>query len=79
MRFMFTAGGTGGHLTPAIAVAEQIRKRQPDASVMFLTAGRPVDEVFLEPTGYDRVPLFRGSRAPKKTQTSFPVGEGVKR
>lgn len=67
LRFMFTAGGTGGHLTPAIAVAEQIRKHEPDASVMFLTAGRPVDEVFLEPTGYDRVPLFQGSRAPKKT------------
>jgi UDP-N-acetylglucosamine--N-acetylmuramyl-(pentapeptide) pyrophosphoryl-undecaprenol N-acetylglucosamine transferase len=35
-RFLFAGGGTGGHLFPAIAVAERIRKMLPDAEIMFV-------------------------------------------
>ena len=35
-RFLFAGGGTGGHLFPAIAVAEQIREMKPDAEILFV-------------------------------------------
>jgi len=35
-RFLFAGGGTGGHLYPAIAVAEKIIELKPEAEVLFV-------------------------------------------
>ena len=35
-RVIVTTGGTGGHIFPAIAVAEEIKKRHHDATVLFM-------------------------------------------
>ncbi len=35
-RFLFAGGGTGGHLFPAIAVAEKVRDLIPEAEIMFI-------------------------------------------
>ena len=36
MRVLFCGGGTAGHITPALALAEEIKKRYPDCSVAFV-------------------------------------------
>lgn len=36
MRVMFTCGGTGGHINPAIAVANILRERRPDTEILFV-------------------------------------------
>ncbi len=36
LSILFAAGGTGGHLFPAIAIAEEIKKMDPDARIAFV-------------------------------------------
>lgn len=38
MRVIFTCGGTGGHINPAIAVAKILRERKPGAEILFVGA-----------------------------------------
>ena len=38
MKILFCAGGTFGHIAPALAAAEALKKRRPDAEILF--AGR---------------------------------------
>ena len=38
LRIIIAGGGTGGHIFPAIAVAQAIQELQPDAAILFLGA-----------------------------------------
>lgn len=55
--FFFAGGGTGGHIYPALAVAEQIVQQCPDAQIHFLCSTRPVDKRILEQTPFESTPL----------------------
>lgn len=51
--YLFAGGGTGGHLAPGIAVAEELRVRDPKCRIMFVGAGRPIEERMLQGTGFE--------------------------
>lgn len=36
IRVLFAGGGTGGHLFPAIAIAEEVKRLRPDAEILFV-------------------------------------------
>ncbi len=36
MRLLLCGGGTAGHINPAIAIAEELRRREPDADILFI-------------------------------------------
>ena len=55
--FIFAGGGTGGHIYPAIAVAEQIIKLQPTARIHFFCSSRKIDSQILAKTGFEYTPL----------------------
>ena len=38
MRLLIAGGGTGGHLFPGVAIAEELRAREPDAVIRFVVA-----------------------------------------
>ena len=38
MKVIFTCGGTGGHIYPAIAVAKLLQERHPDCEILFIGA-----------------------------------------
>lgn len=41
MRIMFVAGGTGGHINPAVAVAQELKRLYPECEILFVgTKGR---------------------------------------
>ncbi|MCX7958679.1 MAG: undecaprenyldiphospho-muramoylpentapeptide beta-N-acetylglucosaminyltransferase [Deltaproteobacteria bacterium] len=55
MRFLLSGGGTGGHLFPAIALAEEILQRKKGNIVLFVDAERGIEREILPQKGYDAV------------------------
>ena len=55
--FLFAGGGTGGHIYPALAIAEQILEREPQAGIQFLHSTRDVDARILGRTTLARMAL----------------------
>lgn len=51
IRLLITGGGTGGHLFPAVALAESVTKRFPDSTIMFVGTKRKMDRNTLENLG----------------------------
>jgi UDP-N-acetylglucosamine--N-acetylmuramyl-(pentapeptide) pyrophosphoryl-undecaprenol N-acetylglucosamine transferase len=51
--FFFAGGGTGGHIYPALAVAQKIRSLAPQAKIHFLCSERPIDTRILSETAFD--------------------------
>ena len=48
----FFGGGTGGHIYPAIAVAEKIIRLEPDAEIHFFCSSRDIDSQILSKAGF---------------------------
>jgi UDP-N-acetylglucosamine--N-acetylmuramyl-(pentapeptide) pyrophosphoryl-undecaprenol N-acetylglucosamine transferase len=53
MRILLAAGGTGGHLIPAIRIAEAIVRRRENAELMFVGSDRGFEERLVTARGYD--------------------------
>jgi UDP-N-acetylglucosamine--N-acetylmuramyl-(pentapeptide) pyrophosphoryl-undecaprenol N-acetylglucosamine transferase len=57
MRILITAGGTGGHIMPAVAIAEAIRDKLPDVKILFVGTDRGMEERIAGLHGLDFIPL----------------------
>ena len=53
MNVIFTCGGTGGHINPAIAVANILRERHPDSKILFIGAKGHMEEQLVPNAGYE--------------------------
>lgn len=53
LRVLMSGAGTGGHLYPGIAVAEEIRRRYPRSRVVFAGTGRDLELAALERLAFD--------------------------
>ena len=53
MRLMIAGGGTGGHLFPGVALAEELRARAPDAPVRFVGTARGIEARVLPELGWE--------------------------
>ena len=51
-RFLFAGGGTGGHLYPAIAVADEIKKLKPESEIIFVGTKSKIEGRIVPKLGY---------------------------
>ena len=57
MNVIFTCGGTGGHIMPAIAVANIWKERHPDSKILFIGGKDGMEEELVPKAGYELVIL----------------------
>ncbi len=52
-RFLISGGGTGGHIFPAVSIANEIRRRYPDAEILFVGAENRMEMEKVPAAGYE--------------------------
>src|SRR6059036_1872010 len=52
MKVMIAAGGTGGHIYPGIAVANEILRRDPSSEILFVGTSRGLESKIVPENGF---------------------------
>jgi UDP-N-acetylglucosamine--N-acetylmuramyl-(pentapeptide) pyrophosphoryl-undecaprenol N-acetylglucosamine transferase len=76
MKIIFTGGGTGGHIFPAIAVADELKKSYENVDILFVGAKDRIEETIVpannyklrtvEIAGFSRREIFKNIKLPVK-------------
>ncbi|MFC6861674.1 undecaprenyldiphospho-muramoylpentapeptide beta-N-acetylglucosaminyltransferase [Zunongwangia atlantica] len=53
LRIILSGGGTGGHIYPAIAIADEVKRRYPDAKIKFVGAQDKMEMEKVPQAGYE--------------------------
>lgn len=79
MKILFVAGGTGGHINPAVAVASEIKRLYPTSEILFVGTKNRMEEKIVpaagfsiktvEMNGFSRKLSFKGLKSNIKTAT----------
>ena len=52
MKVILSGGGTGGHIYPALTIADQIKKLQPDTEISFVGTQQGLEKDIIPRYGY---------------------------
>jgi UDP-N-acetylglucosamine--N-acetylmuramyl-(pentapeptide) pyrophosphoryl-undecaprenol N-acetylglucosamine transferase len=74
-RLIISGGGTGGHIFPAIAIANEFRERHPDAEILFVGAEGRMEMTRVPEAGYKIIGLWISGLQRKMTLSNllFPL------
>ena len=50
--YVFTGGGTGGHIYPGLAIADEVRSRNPQARIIYIGARGKMEAILVPKRGY---------------------------
>ena len=76
MNVIFTCGGTGGHINPAIAVAKLLRERSPNSNILFVGADDGMETKLVPREGFDLRTLTISNFQRKLTPQVIEAGSG---
>lgn len=69
MKILFAGGGTAGHINPALAVADYIKAKHPEANISYIGTAEKLEAKLVPEKGYDfhtiKVAGFRRSLSPQ--------------
>jgi UDP-N-acetylglucosamine--N-acetylmuramyl-(pentapeptide) pyrophosphoryl-undecaprenol N-acetylglucosamine transferase len=86
-KIIIAGGGTGGHIFPALSIANALRKKEPDMDILFVgangkmemekipEAGYPIKGIDI--AGYNRSSLIKNVALPYKLIKSFLQVKGI--
>ena len=65
LRLYITGGGTGGHVTPGLAIARYFEHRHPDTAIRFAGSARGIENKLVPREGYplDAIEIIGLSRS----------------
>jgi len=82
MKVIMTGGGTGGHIYPAIAIADEIKDKHPDAEIMFVGTERGLEKTLVPQHGYPirfiTVTGFNRKKLLKNLKVFKDLNKGIK-
>jgi UDP-N-acetylglucosamine--N-acetylmuramyl-(pentapeptide) pyrophosphoryl-undecaprenol N-acetylglucosamine transferase len=75
LRAIFSGGGTGGHLFPALAIADELKQLEPGAEILFIGTRDKIEATVVPKKGYQFRPIWIGGfrRGFHATNLLFPV------
>lgn len=77
MRVLMTGGGTGGHVNPALAIAEIIKINQPTSEIAFVGTKRGIENTLVPKAGYKlyhiNIQGISRSLSPSNIKTAYLV------
>ncbi len=80
MRVAFVGAGTGGHLYPALALAKEIRRQEPEAKIIFIGRKKSLESNILSQENFSFKAIEARSSARKISlqmiSSSFYLGKG---
>lgn len=80
MKVIMTGGGTGGHIYPAIAIADKIKRKHPESEILFVGTERGMEKDLVPKNGYDirfiTVSGFHRKKPWKNVKTAVDLFKG---
>lgn len=72
--YLLAGGGTAGHVNPLLAVADRLREREPDATVLVLGSRGGIEERLVPERGYELLTIEKlpFPRKPGRAMIEFP-------
>ena len=81
LKILLAAGGTGGHLFPAITLAREIKKMRPHCQIAFVVSGRSLEKDILAQDGFEIFTLksqgFKGAGFFGKCRSLLLAFQGI--
>ncbi len=76
-KYLISGGGTGGHIFPAVSIANALREIQPDCEILFVGANGRMEMERVPAAGYDILGLPMQGFDRKRLWRNIPVAWGV--